>query len=79
MGSGNVTLFALWGSPGCLLDVDGNGVVDALTDGLLMLRAQFLLTGSAVTNGAIGSGATRTTWAQIRAYMNANCGTNFGP
>ena len=34
---------------------------------------------SSVTNGAVGPGATRATWAQIRSFMNANCGTNFGP
>ena len=64
---------------GCTLDIDGNGVIDALTDGLLSLRAQFGLKGTAVTTGAIGAGATRTTWAQIRVYLNANCGTNFLP
>jgi hypothetical protein len=39
----------------------------------------FGLTGSSVTNAAIGVGATRTTWAQIRGYLNGNCGTNFAP
>jgi hypothetical protein len=24
-------------------------------------------------------GSTRTTWAQIRTYLNGNCGTNFAP
>ena len=63
----------------CSLDLDGNGVIDALTDGLMLTRAMFGLTGTAVTNGAIGSGATRTTWAQIRAFVNASCATNFAP
>ena len=35
------------------------------------------VTGTSVTNNAIGAGATRNTWAQIRAYLNGNCGTNF--
>ena len=64
---------------GCTLDIDGNGVIDALTNGLLSIRAQFGLKGTAVTNNAIGAGATRTTWEQIRVYLNANCGTNFLP
>jgi hypothetical protein len=64
---------------GCTLDVDGNGLFDALTDGLLLLRAMSGLTGAAVTNGAVGGGATRPTWAQIRPYLNSNCGTNFAP
>jgi hypothetical protein len=63
---------------GCA-DVDGNGVVDALTDGVMTIRAMRGLTGTSVTNGALGANATRATWAQIRAFMNANCGTNFGP
>jgi hypothetical protein len=59
------------------LDVDGNGVTDAQTDGLLIIRALFGLTGTAVTNGSIGGGATRSDWATIRSYLNGNCGTNF--
>ncbi len=61
----------------CSLDVDGNGAQDALTDGLILMRALFGLTGAAVTNGAIGSGSTRTTWNQISTWLNANCGANF--
>lgn len=57
----------IYGSgPVCVLDLDGNGRVDALTDGLLLVRAMLGLTGSAVTSGAIGSGAVRQTWAQIQ-------------
>ena len=33
------------GGGGCLLDIDGNGTIDALTDGLLLLRSMFGLTG----------------------------------
>jgi hypothetical protein len=63
----------------CSLDVDGNGAQDALTDGLLILRAMFGLTGTAVTNGAVGSGASRADWTALRAYLNGNCGANFPP
>ena len=80
MGAGNLTLFALWNNPGCTLDVDGNGSIDALTDGLMLLRAMLGLTGTGVTNGAIGGGApARTTWGLIQPYLNVNCGTNFAP
>jgi len=44
-----------------LLDADGNGAVDALTDGVLVVRDLFGLTGTALTDDAIGPGATRTT------------------
>jgi hypothetical protein len=63
----------------CTLDVDGNGTVDALTDGLIIIRAMFGLTGTSVTNGAIAPGATRTTWAVVQAYLNGYCGAGFAP
>jgi hypothetical protein len=59
------------------LDVDGNGRVDALTDGLLVLRAMFGLTGASVTIDAVGSGATRTDWPAVRSYLNGTCGASF--
>lgn len=65
--------------PPCSVDIDGNGQVDALSDGLILLRAMFGQTGSSVTNNAIGSGAIRNTWALIRSYLNGNCGANFAP
>jgi hypothetical protein len=51
------------------LDVDGNSQYDALTDGLLLLRYMFGLTGSSLINGAIGTGATRTTAPTTQQYM----------
>jgi len=63
----------------CTADIDGNGQIDALTDGLLFMRALFGLTAAAVTTGALGLGATRTDWPKVRAFMNTNCGTNFSP
>ena len=71
--------FALVVTPDCTLDADGNGTVDALTDGLMMLRAMFGLTGTSVTNGAIGPNAGRNSWTAIRAFLNLNCGTTFAP
>ena len=55
---------------GPLLDVDGNGQTDALTDGLIIIRYMFGLRGPALINGAIGTGATRT-GAQIEAYIQS--------
>ena len=52
-----------------LLDVDGNGTTDALTDGLLVLRYLFGFRGTTLTNSAIGPGANRTTPASIEAYI----------
>jgi uncharacterized repeat protein (TIGR02543 family) len=79
MGSANVTLYAQWSNP-CTLDVDGNNQVDALTDGLMLLRAMFGLTGTAVTNGAVGSGTpSRPTWDKIQPFLNGSCGAGFSP
>ena len=60
-------------------DIDGDGRTDALSDALMLLRALFGLTGATVTNGAIGAGATRTTWDEVRVHMNTFCGTNLAP
>ena len=51
------------------LDIDGNGVVDALTDGLLVMRYTFGLRGQTLIQGVIGAGATRTTAVQIESYL----------
>lgn len=57
----------------CNMDFDGNGSVSATTDGLMGLRALLGLSGSAVTNGALGAGA-RWSWPEIRTVMTRNCG-----
>ncbi|MFP6834087.1 MAG: glycoside hydrolase family 3 N-terminal domain-containing protein, partial [Porticoccaceae bacterium] len=53
-----------------IADVDGNGEVDALTDGLLVLRYLFELRGEALIGGVIADDATRTTAASIEAYLD---------
>ena len=50
-------------------DIDGNGEVDALTDGLLLLRYLFNLTGDSLVAGAIGAGAERSSAADVEAYI----------
>ena len=52
-----------------LLDVDGNGRTDALTDGILLIRYLFGLRGAALVSDAIGVGSTRTTAQAIEAYL----------
>ena len=51
------------------IDVDGDGQVDALTDGLLLLRYMFGLRGTSLVTGAVGAGAARTTSGQIETYL----------
>ena len=54
---------------GAVLDIDGNGAVDALTDGLLVLRYLFGLTGNSLIAGVVAEDATRTTAEEIEAYL----------
>ena len=56
-------------SGGLVMDIDGNGVVDALTDGLLLIRWQFGLKGPGLIANAIGPNATRNTAALVEAYL----------
>ena len=51
-------------------DIDGNGNIDALTDGLMILRFLFNITGPNLTANAIGDGTpTRTTPQAVQTYM----------
>ena len=54
-----------------LLDVDGNGQIDALTDGLLILRYLFGLEGDTLIAGVVAQDATRTTAVEIQAHLAA--------
>lgn len=53
-------------------DIDGDGVVNPAIDGVLLLRAMFGMSGSAVTNGLAITGP-RSDWASIRSYLNTRC------
>jgi phosphoheptose isomerase len=50
-------------------DIDGNGTLGALTDGLLALRFLFGFTGPTLTAGAVGLGCTRCDAAAIEDYF----------
>ncbi len=54
---------------GIVADIDFNGNTDALTDGLLLLRYLFGLTGSVLIDNAIAEDAKRRTADQIEAYL----------
>jgi hypothetical protein len=51
------------------LDFDGNNDADALTDGLLLIRHLFELSGNSLTENAIGDNATRSTSTTIVPYI----------
>jgi subtilisin family serine protease len=50
-------------------DIDGDGTIDALTDGILILRYLFGLEGQILVDGVVAPGATRTT-EQIEEYLD---------
>ena len=54
-----------------LLDIDGNGELTALTDGLLVLRFFFGFTGTTLTAGAVGPNCTRCDAAAILPYLQS--------
>jgi len=63
----------LWRTPltmGLALDIDGNGELDAVTDGLLISRWLLGFRGNALVDNAVATtGATRNTAPLIEAYL----------
>ena len=54
------------------LDIDDDGQIEALTDGLLLLRHLFGFSGESLTGGALGQDATRTDSTVVAAYLADN-------
>ena len=52
------------------LDIDGNREIDALTDGLLVLRHMFGLTGNSLISGVIGANAEHSSAEEIQARIS---------
>ena len=53
------------------LDIDGNGEYDALTDGLLLLRGMFGLTGTTLINNAVATDAIYTSSIDILSRIKS--------
>ena len=51
------------------LDIDNDGDIGALTDGLMLLRYLFGLRGDSITTDAISPNAERTSYEAIEAYL----------
>ena len=54
-----------------VLDIDRNGAVEGLTDGLMILRYLFGLRGDALTAGVLGAGATTRSAGAIESHLAA--------
>jgi uncharacterized repeat protein (TIGR01451 family) len=57
----------------CNLDVDGNGVADGGTDGIMLIRYLFEIRGNALIYEAVADDCTRCTAGDIEAFFN-DCG-----
>jgi hypothetical protein len=57
--------------PFMALDIDANGNVDALTDGLIILRYLFGLRNDALISNAIADGSVRSTSEEIETYIHS--------
>ncbi|MGB2331494.1 MAG: hypothetical protein ACPH3H_12405, partial [Pseudomonadales bacterium] len=55
-----------------LLDIDANGRIEPLTDGLLIIRHLFGFNGTALTQGALSADASRTDASVIEAYLKSH-------
>ena len=53
-----------------IADIDNDGDVDALTDGLLLLRHLFAMQDDSLVNGAVGQKAARKTKHAIKEHLN---------
>jgi len=62
-------------NPPLTLDADGDGAANPFTDGLLIGRRLFGFGGEALSGGALGAGAGRTSGAGIEAFLGQGLGT----
>lgn len=58
-------------TPQASLDIDGNGQLDALTDGLLILRSFFGIDNDSLTSGAIGNNSIYNSAAEIQSRISS--------
>ncbi len=62
----------------CLLDIEGDGKIQATTDALLLRRALVGVDGSALLNSLeVPAGATRSTGAAVREHLIDQCGISI--
>jgi hypothetical protein len=62
---------ALPGGASCSLDVDGNGAYEAAKDGVLIVRRLLGFSGAALTNGVLGTCASRTASTAVESFIDS--------
>jgi|GEM_PF-3177814 len=63
----------------CSPDIDGNGSIGGPSDGLLLMRTMFGLSGTAVTAGVAAPGSPRSTWPAVRDFLGSHCDVAVAP
>ena len=58
-------------TPTNIMDIDGNGQIDGLTDVMLVLRYVFGFSGESLIDGVVADNATRTSAAEIEAHLES--------
>jgi uncharacterized delta-60 repeat protein len=59
----------------CTHDIDGDGIVSAERDSLILTRALLGFRGAAIVNGITFAGnAKRNDWSKVRDFLGASCG-----
>ena len=53
----------------CALDIDGNNVPDAMTDGVLLTRYLLGFRGNRLIDGAVAAGAPRSSASDIESFI----------
>ena len=69
---GNYGIFAQRYTASRVGDIDGDGAVAPLTDGLLLLRYLFGFRGATLVTGAVASGCTRCAAPAIESHIVGN-------
>lgn len=63
----------------CTADIDGSNTVNATSDGVLLMRMLFGLSGNPAFIGALSSSASRLTWPALRDYAGLHCKVPVAP
>lgn len=66
-----VAVVTVTANAGGVLDVDGDGDYNALTDGLLILRSMLGFDGQALVKNAVSKQCTRCTAKSIKQYLSS--------
>ncbi len=76
----NIATRAITSTSGCSPDIDGDGLITATIDGLILTRIRRSPDSAAILNGIeFPAAATRNTWATIRNYLVATCNVDLAP